>query len=304
MTQAYRQNRLALLLTLLALLATGYSQAQDNSQGRYRPEGREIGRAAAQELGERLFEVRNYVPEINAEAFAGATIFYPLTLSFDAPMGGLVLAPGFRASQSNYDWWGPALASLGYAVMIIDTNSPTDGLEARKQALIAGVSFLKDQNSNPDSPLNGKFDTSRVAIMGHSMGGGAALAAAAEMGEEIRAVIPLAPYCCEPGGSFSGDFSALGTPALIIASAVDEVAPPAEHARMLYDNLADGNKLYMEFAEGNHMLVANGGSDLATIGKFTLAFLKVFLEGKENLRSFISEPGSDYSGRFSRYELQ
>ena len=52
MTQAYRQNRLALLLTLLALLATGYSQAQDNSQGRYRPEGREIGRAAAQELGE------------------------------------------------------------------------------------------------------------------------------------------------------------------------------------------------------------------------------------------------------------
>jgi dienelactone hydrolase len=305
MTPAYRQNRPALLLTLLALLATGFiSQAQDNSQGRYRPEGREIGRAAAQELGERLFEVRNYVPEISSEAFAGATIFYPLTLSFDAPMGGLVLAPGFRASQSNYDWWGPALASLGYAVMIIDTNSPSDGLEARKQALIAGVSFLKDQNDNPDSPLNGKFDTSRVAIMGHSMGGGAALAAAAELGEQIRAVIPLAPYCCEAGGSFASDFSALDTPALIIASAVDEVAPPAEHARMLYDNLADGSKLYMELAEGNHMLVANGGSDLATIGKFTLAFLKVYLEGKENLRPFISEPGSDYRERFSRYEWQ
>jgi hypothetical protein len=73
---------------------------------------------------------------------------------------------------------------------------------------------------------------------------------------------------------------------------------------MLFDNLASGNKLYMEFAEGNHMLVANGGGDLSTIGKFTLAFLKVYLEGKENLRPFISEPGSDYSERFSRYELQ
>jgi hypothetical protein len=138
-------------MLLALLLGTGFSQAQDNSEGRYRPEGREIGRAAAQEFGERLFEVRNYVPDHNESAFAGATIFYPLTLSFDAPMGGVVLAPGFRASQSNYDWWGPALASLGYAVMIIDTNSPTDGLEARKQALINGVSFLKNQNSNPDA---------------------------------------------------------------------------------------------------------------------------------------------------------
>lgn len=291
----------AALLICLTFL-TPALQAQDNSAGRYRPEGREIGRAASRELGERLFEVRTYEPQTNEAAFAAATIFYPLTLSFDAPMGGVVLVPGFRANQDMYDWWGPALASLGYAVMILDTNAPNDGLAARKDALIAGVNYLKAQNTNPDSPLNGKFDTSRVAIMGHSMGGGASLAAAAELGDEIRAVIPLSPYCCEPGGSFSADYSGLDTPALIIASAVDEVAPPAGHARLLFDAIGGDDKIYMEFAAGDHMMTANGGPDLATIGKFALAFLKLHLEDKQNLADFVSAPGADYADKFARYE--
>ena len=298
---ALSQLMSGILLTLLSLTPVAVS-AQDNSEGRYRPEGREIGRAASQELGERLFEVRTYEPQVNDSAFAGATIFYPLTLSFDAPMGGVVMVPGFRGSQSNYEWWGPALASLGYAVLIMDTNSPTDGLAARSDALVAGVNFLKAQNTNSESPLNGKFDTSRVAIMGHSMGGGATLAAASELGDEIKAVIPLSPYCCEPGGNFSADYSGLTTPTLIIASATDEIAPPAEHARLLFDAIGGDSNVYMEFAEGDHMIVANGGPDLQTIGIFTLAFLKVNVEGKDNLAGFINAPAENYRSKFSTYE--
>lgn len=299
-----KQSSKQLLNIVLLACISCYSSlllAQDNSAGRYRPEGREIGRAASQELAERLFEVRTYEPQVDVSEFAAATIFYPLTLSFDAPMGGVVMVPGYRASQQNYEWWGPALASLGYAVLILDTNTPTDGLEARKNALIAGVNFLKAQNSNSESPLNGKFDTSRVAIMGHSMGGGATLAAALELGDEIRAVLPLSPYCCEPGGSFSADYSGLTTPTLIVASATDEVAPPAGHARLLFDAIGGTNKVYMEFAEGDHMIVANGGPDLATIGKFALAFLKLNLEDKQNLSDFISSPAANYSSKFSTY---
>lgn len=291
-------------LILLLSLVNGEILAQDNSAGRYRPEGREIGRAAAAELGERLFEVRTYAPEVTSDAFAAATVFYPLTLSFDAPMGGVVMAPGFRASASNYEWWGPALASLGYAVMILDTNSPTDGLAARSAALVAGVEFLKSENDNPDSPLNGKFDTSRVAIMGHSMGGGAALAAAAELGDAVQAVVPLSLYCCEPGDSFAADYSGLDTPALIIASATDNVAPPAEHARLLYDAIGSSDKIYLEFAEGDHMIVANGGPDLGTIARFTLAFLKVHLEGRDGLMAFLESPDENYRSRFSNYEVR
>lgn len=295
-----------LLVTGLSLLLSAApSLAQDNSQGRYRPEGREIGREASREFGERLFEVRNYEPAIDVDEFAAATIFYPLTLSFDAPMGGVVLVPGYRGSQDNYDWWGPALASLGYAVLIMDTNSPEDGLAARRDALIAGVEFLKGENENDSSPLHNKMDAGRIAIMGHSMGGGATLAAAAQLGDEIQAAVGLAVYCCEPGGSFSGDFDDLTVPTLIIASAADTVAPPAQHARLLFDAIPeDTPRVYVEFEEGDHMLVANGGPDLATIGKFTLAFLKARIDGNESLGDFLREPASDYRSKFASYEAE
>lgn len=297
------ENTLPALL-LLALTVAGTSVlAQDNSEGRYRPEGREIGRAAAEQFGERLFEVRTYEATVDVDEFAAATIFYPLTLSFDAPMGGVVMSPGFGSTQDNYDWWGPALASLGYAVMIFDTNTPTDNLEARKNALIAGVDFLRRQNSNPESPLNGKMNADRLAIMGHSLGGGAAMAAAAQLGDQIQAVIPLALYCCELGASFAGDYAAVTTPTLIIASAVDTVAPPAEHARLIYDSLGDTTpRVYLEFSEGDHTLVANGGPDLTTIGIFALAFLKAHMDANASLMDFLKAPDDSYSDRFSSYE--
>jgi len=294
---------LSALLLLTLAVAPGSLLAQDNSQGRYRPEGREIGREAAREFGERLFEVRTYAAEVDVDAFAAATIFYPLTLSFDAPMGGVVMVPGFRGTQANYDWWGPALASLGYAVLIMDTNTPEDGFEARKNALIAGVDFLRRQNDNPDSPLSGKMDAERIAIIGHSLGGGASLAAALELGDEIQAVIPLALYCCELGSSFSGDYGDLSTPTLIIASAEDSIAPPAEHARLLYDSIgADTARVYLEFSTGDHMLVANGGPDLATVGKFALAFLKVHVDGNQALTELLKSPPQQYGDKFRRYE--
>lgn len=293
---------LSLTILLAATLVPG-SFAQDNSEGRYRPEGRQIGFTAGREYDERVFEVRTYNPTIDVAEFASATIFYPLTLSFDAPNGAIAFVPGYRASKDNYEWWGPALASLGYVVMIMDTNAPDSSLDERKQAVIAGVEFLRNENSNSDSPLNNKIDGSKIAIMGHSMGAGGALEAAVELGDSIKAVIPLTPYCCEPGQPYAGDLSGLTVPTLIVASAEDTVAPPADHARMLYDSIPDSTtKIYMEFATGSHNLSANGGPDLQTLGMAALAFLKVHLDGKENLASYIDdEMDADAAAKFSTY---
>ncbi len=265
----------------LSLLTLSAASAQDAAEpGRYRPQGREFARDIGREYGEALYEVRTYDPEPNVAEFAGATIFYPLTLSFAAPSGAVVLVPGYTATQENYDWWGPALASLGIVVMIIDTNDPRDTFQPRKAAHIAAVEFLKSENNNSDSPISGKIDTSKLAIIGHSLGGGAALAAAEELGSEIKAVIPLMPYCCELGQSFDGDYSGLTVPTLIIASSEDTVAPPATHARLLYDSIADStSKAYLEFAAGTHNLPTNGGTDLASQARFTFAWLKLQMDG-------------------------
>ena len=223
----------------VGLMLTPTTFAQEAENTRYSPQGRTIARVVGNEFGERLFEVRTYDPEPDVAEFSNATIFYPLTLSFAAPFGAVAFVPGYRGTQEIYNWWGPLLASLGMAVMIIDTNQPDDSLAARSQALVAAIEFLKNENSESDSPIQGKIDTSKLAIMGHSLGGGASLDAAGKLGDDIKAVIPLSPYCCELGQSFEGDFGSLTVPTLIFVSAEDTIAPPEQHAKLLYDAISD-----------------------------------------------------------------
>ncbi|MEX0964781.1 MAG: acetylxylan esterase [Pseudohongiellaceae bacterium] len=284
-----------LMLTLLSastflLMALTPVSAQDAGEpGRYRPQGREMARAIGAEYGEALYEVRTYDPGVNVDEFAAATIFYPLTLSFAAPSGAIVLVPGYTGTQESYDWWGPALASLGIVVMIIDTNDPRDTFQPRKEAHIAAVEFLRSENANSDSPISGKVDTNKLAIMGHSLGGGAALAAAVELGSDIKAVVPLLPYCCELGESFAGDYSNLTVPTLIVATSEDTVAPPAAHARLLYDSIASStSKAYLEFAAGTHNLPTNGGTDLAAQARFIFAWLRLHMNGNANFAATFS----------------
>ena len=291
------------LILLATCTLSPTAGAQDET--RYRPQGREVGTAVGREFQEQVYEVRIYDAQPAVAEFSKATIFYPLTLSFNPPYGAVVLVPGYRGTQENYDWWGPALASVGLAVMIIDTNTPEDAFEARKQAHIAAVEFLHAENAKADSPIKGRIDTNKIAIMGHSLGGGAALAAAAELGDRIKAVIPLLPYCCELGTSFTGNYGNLTVPTLIFASAEDTIAAPAEHARALYDSIAAGTpRIYAEFAKGDHMIASNSGEDLLAMGRFTLAFLKLNLDGKANFTETLTTPGANWADTFSRYEFK
>ncbi len=291
---------LALLVLLLGALSIESAFAQDNTQGRYRPEGRTFARNTANLFDDRLYEARTYDTGEGTAEFAKATIFYPLTLSFDRPNGGVVMVPGYRGTPEVYDWWGPMLASTGVITMIIETNTPEDSLEARKNALIAGVNLLRGENERDDSPIRNKLDVSNIAIMGHSLGGGASLRAAEELGTQIKAVVPLTPYCCELGQSFEGDLSGVDVPTLIVASAEDTIAPPETHARMLFDSInADTDKVYLEFATGDHMLPSNSGQDLQTLGTYVYAFIKRHFTDNPRYAELIEGDGEE---QFSRYE--
>ena len=59
---------------------------------------------------------------------------------------------------------------------------------------------------------------------------------------------------------------------MIIASAEDEVAPPADHAKLLYDSIG-GSKTYVEFASGDHSFVSTVASRKRS-WRFVLAFSK------------------------------
>ena len=147
--------------------------------------------------------------------------------------------------------------------------------------------------------LRGKILNDRMAIMGHSMGGGGTLLAANSHSDELKAAIPFTSWL--PDGSF-GEIS---IPTLVIAGEIDRIAPVADHALPHYESLPEGiPKMYLEIQGGNHFIAnTDTGDDRLTpnidvhdlVGGMGVAWLKLFVDGDESYREFVfgEMPASD-----------
>lgn len=78
------------------------------------------------------------VSRLSATGFGGGTIYYPTTTTAGT-FGGVAIAPGFTATQSSISWLGPRLASQGFVVFTIDTNSTVDQPASRGTQLLAAL---------------------------------------------------------------------------------------------------------------------------------------------------------------------
>jgi dienelactone hydrolase len=251
---------------------------------------------AASLAGDGSFAVFTYTDFPDVSEFGDATIYYPV--GTPGPIGGVAIAPGFTERQSHIEWWGPRLASHGYAVLVLDTNDPRERPDARAAALLAAVDLLRRENTRMGSRLFGRIAVDRMAVMGHSMGGGGALLAATRSGADLRAVIPFTSW--EP----DADFSSIVAPTLLIAGESDDIAEVGEHAWRHFTSIpASTPKVYMEVEGGDHFIAdTNRGRDLATIGRYALAWLKLHLDGEEQYRDFLFGPRPDEDVRkLSRY---
>ena len=243
------------------------------------------------------YEVMTYTDIPDVPEFGDATVYYPVDTAM--PIGGVAISPGWTELQRHIEWWGPRLASHGYAVLILDTNDArADQPEQRAEALIAAVRILRGENDRAGSPLSGRIDTEKMAIMGHSMGGGGVLIAANKYPAEIQAAIPFTPW--QP----AGDFSQVVAPTLVMAGSADRVASVSDHAWPHYQSIPESTiKVFLEIDGGSHFIAdTSRGEDLGTIGRYGIAWLKLYLDGDERYRGFIygDEAASD-SEKFSRY---
>jgi triacylglycerol lipase len=246
--------------------------------------------------GDGPFDVRTYTDFPDVPEFGSATIYYPANAP--APVGGVAIAPGFTEEQRHISWWGPRLASHGYAVLVLDTNDRRERPDARADALIAGVTLLRAEGGRRESPLFGRVDPVKMAVMGHSMGGGGALLAANEHSDLIRAAIPFTPW--EP----ETDLGGIAAPTLVLAGSADGIAEVEEHAWRHFGMIPETTpKVYLEVAGGDHYIAdTTRGTDLATVGRYALAWLRLYVDRDERYRSLIygTLPSAD-AAKFSRY---
>lgn len=253
------------------------------------------------------YQVSYYTQLPDVPEFAEATLYFPANKGQD--FGGVVIAPGFIEQQENISWWGNHLASHGFAVLTIDTNELRDDPALRAEALMAGVEMLRGENTREGGMLRGKIILDRMAVMGHSMGGGGTLLAANEYSAELKAAIPFTPWLPD------ADFSEVTVPTLLIAGEIDSIAAVDEHAWPHYQTLSASNpRMYLEIKGGNHFIANTdtGAERLAPnidvhdlVGSMAVAWLKLFVDGEEEYRELVfgELPASDRE-RLSRWEFE
>lgn len=198
--------------------------------------------------------------------------------------GGLAISPGLNGTWSGIAWLGPRLASQGFVVFGMETNRLDDSPASRGTQLLAALDYLTGT-----SPVRTRVDAARLAVAGHSMGGGGALDASLRR-PALRTAIGNAPYL--PSGTLAGD----RVPTLIYAMQNDTLVPPSRLTSM-YDTIpAPTERAYVEVVGAGHNDI---GQPSTTLARTMIPWLKVFLDNDVRYSQFLC-PLADSSG-ISRY---
>ncbi|MGW1815698.1 bis(hydroxyethyl) terephthalate hydrolase [Streptomyces sp. NPDC002125] len=212
------------------------------------------------------------VSSLSVRGFGGGTIYYP-TSTADGTFGAVVISPGFTAYQSSIAWLGPRLASQGFVVFTIDTNTTADQPASRGDQLLAALDYLTE-----DSSVRSRVDASRLGVMGHSMGGGGTLEAAKDR-PSLQAAIPLT------GWNTDKTWPEVQTPTLVIGADGDTVAPVASHSEPFYNSLPSSlDKAYLELRGATHFTPNTSNT---TIAKYSISWLKRFIDNDTRYEQFL-----------------
>jgi predicted dienelactone hydrolase len=218
------------------------------------------------------------VSRLSASGFGGGTIYYP-TSTAEGTFGAIAISPGFTATQSSISWFGPRLASHGFVVITIDTNSTVDQPASRGDQLLAALEHVTDRWTGRT-----RVDASRLGVAGHSMGGGGTLEAAAQ-DTNLQAGVPLAPWNSDK------TWSGVRTPMLIIGGETDTIAPVSSHSIPFYNSLpSSAEKAYMELDGASHFFPQTPNT---TVAKYMVSWFKRFIDNDVRYEQFLCPAPND-----------
>lgn len=211
------------------------------------------------------------VSSTTADGYGSGTIYHPTGVT--GPFAAIAICPGYTATQTSISQWGPRLASHGFVVITINTNSTSDQPPSRATQLMAALDQLVTFSNTSGHAIFGKVDGTRRGVMGHSMGGGGSLIAARD-NPSLKAAIPMAPWY-----SSSTNFSAIRTPTMIVACESDSIARVSSHALPFYNSIPSTTpKAFAERNNGSHNCPINNNDWWPTLNKYGVAWMKRFLD--------------------------
>jgi dienelactone hydrolase len=213
--------------------------------------------------------------------FNGGMIYYPTDTSLGT-WGAVAIVPGYTALFANEEaWMGPWLASFGFVVIGVETNSRTDYDVARGTQLLAALDYLTQQ-----SPVRDRVDPNRLGVIGHSMGGGGVVYAT-EHRPALKAAVALAPY--SPSQNMSTDT----VPTMVMGGQNDTVVTPS-YLSGLYATLPPSTQSdFLQIAGADHVYYTHPNSVEMRI---LIPWIKTFIDDDTRYTQFLCPTLADPTG--------
>ncbi|MFL3015896.1 MAG: FlgD immunoglobulin-like domain containing protein [Candidatus Neomarinimicrobiota bacterium] len=242
-------------------------------------------------------------------------LYFPI--NYTGMLKSIVLGAGHGDSGESMYYWASLLASHGFIAATIDFNDPiNESHYQRGLAMLDLVETVKQENSRSSSPIFGLMDTTKFALIGSSMSGGAIIEAAISDSLEILdAIISLNPTVIfEDCGLCAGSEYCIclvpeflqeqDTPILIISgeNEADEIGYEGLLGMDIYlDHPDSTTKMIYEILDGGH---SSAIPQIESIRIKVINWLDYYLNDDNTVCSLLLEEPDNTSQFLTNFECQ
>jgi predicted dienelactone hydrolase len=217
----------------------------------------------------------NVGPAAGVGVDGGAAPMFTLFRPTDLRQGGLchpviTWGNGTGSTPNLYRALLNHLASHGFVVIASNSTNVAQGTPA---PMLAGVTWVLEQNADPASPMYQRIDTTHIGGTGHSQGGFATTSA----GGDAR-ITTIAPLC---GAQRQGN---LHGPAFLFCGGMDTTVP-CSNIMTAYTGITNQPVMLASYLAADHAnWITFGGNTVKPVEVATTAWMRVHLMGDTALR--------------------
>lgn len=257
-----------------------------------------------------------------------AQIYYPVSSRPKATPEKWPIAlmlQGALVDQADYAKFASLVARYGFAVVVPNHARTAKASETRtfsgflseQQQVNDVLAFLKTENANTSAPIAGRIDTSKLGLLGHSLGGAVGLAAVQNICvpilciEEYRqppelkaAALYAAPFSIARRQNAIPAIKNQGVPVALLAGEKDGVTSLAD-IKETYEQLQERPKALIIISGANHYGITNADNlerdpnrpvleqsvATKTIARWSALFLRAVMLDDTNAFNYVFRTG-------------